>query len=328
MDQTLTGDAIEEVAKLAREGAASFQFLQVPDLALNGIETIGTPHVGVKLSADGTPSIVDIKSHIDLYRAKPAFRTGTAIATTLHSFIDLVNRHASADSAVFADANWKAPKLLAVIDYHQRAGNETDTRATAPVGEDEHARNCGHRVSYAFPLSEPWKVWVANDGKFMGQAEFAEFLEDHIHELAAPDPQRAEQTDWVDRFKMSIATPAEIIDLARGLDIKVGVAVKNKVRLQSGETQFVFETEHRDASGQELRVPGLFILAVPIFYLGEVISLPVRLRYRVVEGKIVWAYQMHRPDEAVSNTVRDDIEQVTGATGLPVYDGAPESRER
>lgn len=327
----IRGDSIREVADLARKGAAGVEFIEIPAAALPDSRLLGTPFLLVTVSADGKPETRSIKADIDAYRWKPAFREGTATATTLASFIDLVNRHANQSSAIFVDANWKAPKMLAVIDYHVAAAKSGDA-GTEPErdeyveGEDGLARAGRHRIAYAFPLSEPWKIWVANDGQYMPQADFAAFLEDHIHELAAPLATLPAEAEMAQRFKTTIAHPSDVMDLARGLDIKVGSTVKNRTKLQTGETQFTFETEHRDSEGRELTVPGLFLLSIPIFYRGEQVRLPVRLRYRVQGGAILWAYQMHRPDEAVDGMVRDDVVQVAENTNLPVFDGAPENR--
>lgn len=327
----ITSGAIGPVAELAQKAAARVEFLPVPADALPASELLSAPHLTVIIGADGKPEIRSLKGEIDAYRTKPAFREGTGHAGTIDSFIALVNRHASADTAIFVDANWKAPKLLAVIDYHARAGGDDialteQARQNAKAGEDELARNCRHRIAYAFPLSEPWKEWVAKDGEWFKQAEFAEFLEDHIHEIAAPLDTMHEEKEVAERLRTRIASPAEIMDLARGLDVKVGASVKNRVKLASGETQIVFEETHHDSEGRDLIVPGLFILSVPIFYRDEAVRLPVRLRYRVTNGAIVWAFLIHRPDEAVEATVRDIVSQVAENTGLPVYDGSPETK--
>lgn len=328
----LTGSAIAPVAELARQASARVEFLEIPAEALPVSALLGAPHLSVRVGADGKPEVQSLKAEIDAYRTKPAFREGTATATTAHSFTDLVNRHANADTAIFVDANWRAPKLTAVIDYHAIAAEAPDHgadhlgRESSADGEDPHARFGRHRIVYAFPLSEPWKIWTASDGMFMTQADFAQFIEDHVHELASPLPNGQDETLWRDLFKTTIASPSDMVDLARGLDIKVGAAVKNRVRLATGETSFQFETVHTDSEGRELTVPGLFILSVPIFYRDEAARIPVRLRYRVQNGAITWAYQMHRPDEFVDNTVRENVDQIAANTGLPVYDGAPEAK--
>ncbi len=163
---------------------------------------------------------------------------------------------------------------------------------------------------------------MKHDSQPMKQAEFAAFLEDHVHEVAVPE--EGERHHWENLLKSRFATPVELIDLSRGLEVTVGARVKNKQRLESGETQMVFEVEHRDASGNELTIPGLFLISVPAFYRGEPLRIPARLRYRLQGGEIVWFYQLFRPDEGVDDRLRNDVITVQKRTGLPTYDGAPE----
>lgn len=251
--------------------------------------------------------LVTLRDEIERYRLRPQRRAGTARALTLQSLIDLVNRHKDADSAVFAETDWQAPSLQAVLDYHEKKGTP---------------RHLRHRIVYAFPLSEEWRAWCQYDGKAMGQEDFAAFVEDRIAELAAPSQEDKEHEQ---RFQTKFAAPNELIQLSRGLQVLVGMNVKNAKTLQSGEAEIVFEEEHRDVSGNKLVVPGLFMLSLPIFFGGEAVRVPVRLRYRVKAGVIVWFYQMYRPDLAVTARIRADLEEVVKATGLPTYEGSPEA---
>lgn len=248
-------------------------------------------------------------SLIENFRFKPSRKRGTAQALTLQSFIDLTNRHKTTDSAVFAATDWKAPSFSAVIDYHAKEGALAD--------------NLRHRISYAFPASEEWKAWVAQNGEPMEQGLFAAFLEDRIADLSAPtDAERI----WLERdFGTTVATPAQLIQLSRGLQVNVDSVVKNIVNLATGEAQVAFEETHTDGDGKPLKVPGLFMLAIAPFFMGEKISLPVRLRYRKSGQKIVWFYQMYRPDQFVTERVRDDLITVAGKTELPTFEGSPEA---
>ncbi|KFC64009.1 hypothetical protein FG93_05519 [Bosea sp. LC85] len=247
---------------------------------------------------------------IEAFRTKPAEKRGTAKALTLQSFIDLTNRHKTVHSAVFADTNWKAPSFQAVIDYHDKESAGA-------------AENLKHRMAYSFPASEEWKAWVAQNGEPMEQGLFAAFLEDRIADLSAPtDAERI----WLERdFGTTVATPAQLIQLSRGLQVNVDSVVKNIVNLATGEAQVAFEETHTDSDGKPLKVPGLFMLAIAPFFMGEKISLPVRLRYRKSGQKIVWFYQMYRPDQFVTERVRDDLITVADKTELPTFEGSPEA---
>lgn len=253
-------------------------------------------------------SCIDIKEYAEKFRLKPARKSGTAKALTLASFIDLANRHKTEHSAVFADTTWTKPGFTAVIDYHEAASAGL-------------ADNGKHRVHYDFPLSEEWQAWVKFDGEPMNQMEFAVFLEDHIMDLSAP--MDAEKIALERDFATTVATPAEVVQLSRGLQVHVASSVKNAHTLQSGAGQIQWQEEHQTADGKPLTVPGIFLLNIAPFFMGDKSRIPVRLRYRV-GNKITWFYQIFRPDVYVTERVRTDLDKVAKHTELPCFEGAPE----
>ena len=255
-------------------------------------------------------SVLAATQIVEAFRTRPATKRGVATALTLQSFIDLTNRHKTAASAVFADTDWKKPSFQAVVDYHEaESGGAAD--------------NLRHRISYAFPLSEEWKAWVAQNGEAMSQGDFAAFLEDRIADLTAPTDR--EKLDLERDFDTRIAAPAQLIQLSRGLSINVASAVKSIVNLSTGEASIQFDEQHTDGNGQPIKVPGLFMLAIAPFFMGEKISIPVRLRYRKSGQGILWFYQLYRPDKHVTERVRDDLTTVADKTALPTFEGSPEA---
>lgn len=250
-----------------------------------------------------------IKPLIEEFRERPARKSGTAQTFTLESFVDLTNRHKTGDSVIFADTDWREPALTSVIDYHHNgSGAEPD--------------NGKHRIHYAFPLTEEWSAWMRQDGQFMDQKDFAQWIEDHQPELATPlgpEISALEQT-----FKLSVAAPNQMVALSRGLQVHVESRVKNSTTLQTGEGELLFEEEHRDAAGNKLSVPGLFILAIPPFFMGEPVRMPVRLRYRVVGGAVKWMFKIYRPDVYITAQIEADLAKAAEQTGLPHFRGKPE----
>jgi uncharacterized protein YfdQ (DUF2303 family) len=270
----------------------------------------GIPAAIPALKTAGTnPQLFSVAAFFEAWRTKPAAKKGTAEALTLESFIALTIRHQTGDSAIFADTTWTAPRLTAVIDYHEAKSN----------GAPDNGK---HRVVYEFPLSEEWKAWVATNGEVFKQIDFAAFIEDRIAELTAPTEEEASY--YKDLFATTVATPAELVTLSRGLQINVESRVKNATVLQSGAAQIVFEEEHRDANGNVLKVPGLFMLSVAPFFLGEKVRIPVRLRYRPSGGSILWFYQIYRPDLFVTTRVREDLAIAAEQTKLPAFEAKPE----
>lgn len=326
---TVNNSTIIAPAELAPMNEASVNF----EVALKELTALGTrangvsiakidvpsefkglpPQVPILMVRGDNPSAQSLSDMLEKHRLHPARKKGTAIVQTLDSFIDLTERHATDHSTIFADMNWKAPSLTAVIDYH-------------PEGEpdDPVADNCTHRIFYAFPQSEMWMQWVNNDGEKMSQTDFANWIEDHIIDLATPTPEEIIRCEEL--FHTTVAAPIELSELSRGLQVNVASKMKNAKTLQSGEAQIIFEESHEttDRNGGVIKVPGAFILSIPAFFMGAVIRTPVRLRYRAVNGQISWFYQMYRPDIIITEAITGDIETVKERLDLPVYQGKPE----
>lgn len=252
--------------------------------------------------------LVSAHTEIERYRQEPARRTGTARVETLQSFIDLVNRHKTGDSAIFAKTAWPDPALTAVIDYH---------------GLGLEPAWLKHRVHYAFPLTDEFKAWAALDGKPMEQLAFAEFIEEHAAELASPLP--AEITEYEPKFKSRFANPNELIELSRHLEVFVGAKIKQQHRLQTGEKQITFDVEHTNINGEPIDIPGIFILNVKPFVDGDVARIPARIRYRAGGGAVVWFFDLYRWEQALRDRAHNDMLRAAEETALPAFEGAPEA---
>lgn len=291
--------AVNSIAELARRGADP----NIIDVNVPGVEkNIPLAFVWNK---DGV-QIHNLKPFADAYRDNPERREGLATAHTVPSFIDLVNRHKDEHSAIFADLNTATPSFTAVIDYHQT----------------DHAPRFGkHRIHCPFTLSDEWKFWKRADGEAMGQAEFAELLEDRIIDLTTPT--REEEDHFGQIMHGKFGAPNEIMQLARGLHVHTSQRIKNKVDLQSGASQITFEEEHQTSEGGVLTVPSIFMLQIPIFFGSHPIRIPVRLRYRA-RGAMTWFYNIYRPADFVLGALRSDLASVQKDTELPVFEGAPE----
>lgn len=276
-----------------------------------------------------------LKALRDEYKDKPDRREGTAQLQDLASLIQHVNRHKDGDSVLYADILTTAPSLTAVLDYQQAGADMVDT-----------ARFGKHRAHYAFPLSEEWKAWFAGNGpkNAMKQSEFAAFLEDRIADVANPpdwvqspvQEERAAGGDFGERtpqeelihlaglLNTSFAGPARLMDLARGIKIHAEEQVQHQQVLTSGETALVYKSEHKDEHGSPLKVPGLFLIAIPIFRLGVRYQLAVRLRYRLAQGQVFWFYELYRHEVAFDHAVREACEKARNDTALPLFYGKPE----
>jgi len=308
-------DVLDRIADLAQQ-SQSFEIVELtaPD-GMNGVPA----KIPAIYKHGASPTLAGVEQLFEPYRTNPARRKGTATADTLQSFISLVRRHMDGDSAIFAATTFPNVKLTAIIDY-----NRTAKEADAADRDLEHEPRWGqHRVAYAFPLTDEFKAWMKMDGEPFKQIEFAQFLEEHIAELAAP--YAAEQSDYEPKFGAKFALPMELIELSRFLEVNVKQAFKQSNRLQSGERKIVFESEHVNSQGEAIVIPGIFMISVPAWIDGEPVRIPARLRYRTAGSEVIWFYDLYKPDFWLREQVINDATTASSETGLPVYLGAPET---
>ena len=276
-------------------------------------------NIGLVASTDGLPAAIpllynrqsgrfeNVREMAEAWRSMPERRKGTAKVETLADFIELVNRHKDESSALFGRTEIPGPRLTAIIDYSTL---------------EKKPRWHQHRITYEFPLTEEFKAWIDNDSQPMEQGAFAAFLEEHAAELAAP--LDGEKSDYERLFKERFCTPTELISLSRSLEVNVGMKLKRQERLSNGERQVVFETEHTNANGEPIDIPGLFMIAVPAWIDSDPIRIPARLRYRIKGGELVWFYQLYRWKFWLRTQVINDLNNAAKETSLPAYLGTPE----
>lgn len=275
---------------------APAQFAVVPDVDETGRTSV---------------RLVSLKAFVDEYREKPVRRTGVARMLDPASLIGHINRFKDEDSAVFADTNRTRPSLTAVLDYHKQ-------------GASGAPRFGVHRSQYAFPLSVEWEAWTKANGADMDQVNFAEFIEDHLLDVIDPKIASDKAKEFADKCMVEFAGPSKLLELSRGLSINVGVKLANQVNLQSGEKQIQFEETHTNRDGKMLKVPGAFLIGIPVFRADARYEVCVRLRYRTGAAGLTWCMDLWRHEEVFDHAILQACELVKKETGLPLFVGTPE----
>lgn len=291
----------------------------VEDYVKAEIISVVEPSTGITLAAvrRGNDVTVLPPSTFDPYRPQPLFRTGSAVMLSLDSLIEHANRFKDDDSVVFADDSRTNPSIIVVLDYH-RTGAAADPR----FGK--------HRSTFTFPLSDEWKAWVAKNAEPMGMVDFAAFLEERIIDVLYVEGEDDVSEDLgrlIDTLggRDTIATPNKLMELARGLQINEAAVVQEAVNLASGEGIVRFQSTHTDEHGAPIKVPGLFLIGIPVFRNGPLYRVAARLRYRKSGGKIVFWYELWRTDRTFDHAFKESVERVKADTGLPVLIGKPEA---
>lgn len=297
----------EAVIKLAKDSTKGAEVITI------GHDGLEAP-VLLRPAGDGSIQASSVKAFLEEYRKTPEFRKGTARLGDIASYIDHTNRFKDDDSVIFASPNPAKPQLMTVFDYHC---------ATA----DGEPRNGAHRAVYDFPLSDEWIAWSRAHGQPMNQQAFAEFIENRILDVIEPGGELGPSTAEFARKlgDIEFATPMKVLELSRGLAVRVGTQVKQAVNLSTGEVQVLYETQNNDESGAPLKVPTAFLIAIPVFRSGIMYQVPVRLRYSVRERQIQWRVELHRAEVMLEDAFDEAKKHASKETGLPVFVGTPES---
>lgn len=290
---------------------------------LHGVEVLDAEQVDACLAGEVVVvpkgmTVQDLRPLIDARLGAPRRTKGTARHTTLASFIDAVNRFKNTAlvgegvemwSAVFATDDMAAPKLLCVVDYH------------GPY----QPRFGEHLIEYAFPLSDEWRAWqAAFASKGMSQAEFAALLEDRITDVIEVGAVGERGQKMAESLGLSLAGSASVLALSRGISIKAETRVNSITNLSTGEGKILFEEKHGDEGGGAVRVPGGFVIGIPVVRGGPLFQVFVRIRYRLSGGAIVWSFTPHRLDAVFRAAFEEACGEVREKTGVPLFYGTPE----
>lgn len=258
-----------------------------------------------------TVRLESVAKFADEYRVEPRLRVGTAKMYDLASLIAHVNRFKDCDSVIFADTDRNNPSITAVLDYHR-------------VGATSKPRFGKHLSKYTFPVSDEWLAWTGVHGDEMGQQDFAEFIESHLVDVIDPSSAGESAKQYAEKCGVTFGTPSRLLELSRGLSISVGEKVVQAYNLQSGEKQIQFSETHSDSAGAPLKVPGAFLIGIPVFRADARYQVCVRLRYRKREGSLTWAMDLWRHEEVFDAAIRQACQFVSDGTQLPLFVGTPE----
>jgi len=208
------------------------------------------------------------------------------------SFSRYIQDHKTDDTAIFCETSERGGKFKAIIDYHGHGADEPQW--------------CEHIAVYDCPTSVEWNRWTLLNGKSIGQAEFAEFLEMCVGDIREP-------------------VGAEVLEIVTSLNAKISVDFASAVRLDNGNVQFTYEERTDTKAGRNgtMEVPPKFQLGIPVFRGGPKYAVDVLLRYRIQEKKLVFSYAMVNPHKIIEDACNELVQIVREATKVEPYHGWP-----
>ncbi|MBK4216115.1 DUF2303 family protein [Paracoccus caeni] len=310
------------IAELGRVG--DFQYVETPSDEKPQVPYIIAAPEGIKLH-DLT------KQHRDAREALvPLQRTGKATLHDLDSLIDWTNRFKSDATALFGQIT-PTPKLTTVIDYHGEGASTVD-----PLNGDPTASYGRHTGTYHFPVSEEWKRWTAISGKALDKDVFGEFIEENAKDFLDPTPALlGNNTDSAEQWEIRMIEIAAKVQgrfgqyaalnmLSREFKAHEVGHLNVSTNRDTGEAHVQFLTEHRDPDGQPLKLPNLFMIAIPVFEEGALYRLAARFRYRKAGSEVKFIVTLYNPDVALRDAAREAMRSAHERTSVPLMMGVPE----
>ena len=185
--------------------------------------------------------------------------------------------------------NGEAEAFSAVLDYHD---------------SPDEGSWCGHQADYKPRRSVEFTTWMASNRKGMSQVDFARFLEENMPDVVEP-------------------SSADLLQVALTFEAKKSVEFSSGVRLANGQIQLQYDEVIRGAAQKgTIEVPETFVLGVAIHVNGPAYRIPVRVRWRLQEGKVSFWYEIVRPARYIDDALREILLRVASDTGIVVLAGA------
>lgn len=257
--------------------AAVVAELAVKAGTLQVFEVMGVPFIAA-------PNGVDVTKYDELLERPRRVNEGQLFRDA-ESFGAYVNRFKDSNSLMLG--NRDNGKFQCVLDYHESG--------TAP--------RWGEHVAWLnLRQSDEWKAWN-NIPAQVGQVQFAEFIEDWMHTIAAPDG--ATLQGLVTKFHALKET-----------------TFKSQITLANGDVNLTYIEDSERGTEAGTCFPPELTLIMPIFEGQLPIQVDARIRYRINGGKLTFQIAIVRKTEIVRKAFEDVCEAVENITGMtPLMSG-------
>ncbi len=220
----------------------------------------------------------------DLSDFEPTPRRVRQVVTldTPGAFVDYVKLFANpTQTLIFATQVGVSGVFHAVLDWH--------ASITQPSWLDHQAR-----VTLSHPPA--WVAWATKNGEKQNQTDFAQFLENHIAEIATPDG-------------------AELVEIARTLEASKGVSFKSHQRAQDGAVRFLFEEDVQGtAKNGQVTIPSAFQLVLTPFRGGTPRQIEARLRYRISGSALTLWFELVELDRHLEEAFTEAVDYIRAGT--------------
>lgn len=227
----------------------------------------------------------------------PTRKLANVSLTETESYIGYVLRNLNHQHTLgWIEADYPKGKLLFTTIINDHGGS-----LDAPEWRD-------HRAIFAPEFSEEWKVWTKNNREAMTQVEFALFIEENLKDIAGVE---------------GLPTGTQMLAMATDLEITQDSKFKASTRLQSGGTRIEFIEDDDAATVKRMEIFQKFAVGLQVFRNGQAYRVDARLRYRQSSGKLVFWYELVRPDITMEDASKDLIAHIREQIPAPFFFGKP-----
>lgn len=239
---------------------------------------------------DGSTTLLDLTAELEALQAHPNRKTGKRTVSDVDSLVGYLAKHGLPQTELWGNPD--PSTICAVINAHETA----DAPDNGRPGWGDHA------VTLDLKASKDWTEWVKHDGRLMGQADFAEFIEDHLPNFVTP-------------------SGADMLELAQTFQATTRVDFDSSQRLKSGETQVTYKEDTNATAGKKgsIAIPDTFTIGLQVYERGDAYKVDARFRYRLTGGQLQLGYRLTRPRDVLLTAFDEVVAKVTEETGRAVW---------
>lgn len=223
----------------------------------------------------------------------PINPAGTLTLLKPESFSTAITDHRDDRTKVFAD-NEKS-EIIAVFDFLTTGGLVPNMGNGDLDGRD---RGWGQlRAEIKFSESRKLKEWKRTL-EWMSQADFANFIEDHLEDVLTPSGQ-------------------ELLSIATDLEASSTGGFKGKVNLDNGSVRLSYQDEVETT----VEIPRNLTLGIPLFEHGDRYKLGARLRFVIQGGSVKFRLLFTNLQDAKEQEFERIVQEIEEKTSQPIYRG-------
>lgn len=254
------------------------------DTVFEHAQRLNTPMLPDDVHQDGPPCVIvprgwELKSLPWDHQVPKRIRQTVELGDHT-SFCRYVQEFKTEATQVFATLTSDGATFNAVLDYHHKE----------PAW-------CSHRASFTPVKTVNWQRWLSQNGKAMGQTEFAVFLENNTADVVSP-------------------AGADLLQIINEFEVEGNLSFQRIQRLNNGTVKFSFQNEQKAKAG-EMAVPEIFELRFPLFEGEPSTQVTARLRYRLgSSGELKVWFELVNPHIQVKDGLQALLERIATGCGI------------